>query len=252
MTPPPAAPATPTPPASQPAAPQPPTPQLPAPQPPAPQPPEQPSAEQPQEPQPIRPKAFKPSGSNSKLPPNLDIDNQPVSGVRKPFQQQQQPPMAQPINMAQIPPMANPPIEEQPIYRPPTMPPPQSQSDKFSSGLLWAILTLIFCCNPLAFISIILSAIANGEFKRGDIESAKKHAKISKIITFVAALISIITFVLMPTPEVTDKNGMVLPEEIEERLSDTERKKIIEVIENDMKKKTGANVKIDVRPVENE
>ena len=81
------------------------------------------------------------------------------------------------------------------------MPPPQNQSDKFSSGLGWAIATLILCCNPLAIVSIILSAIAIGEFKRGDIESAQKHAKISKIIILVAALLSIIVFVLIPTDE---------------------------------------------------
>jgi hypothetical protein len=182
----------------------------------------------------------------------LNIDNQPVAGVRKPFQQQQQPPMAQPINMAQVPPMANPPIKEQPVYQPFTPPSPQGQSPKFSSGLLWAILTLIFCCNPLAVVSIILSAIASSEFKHGDIASAQKHAKISKIITFVAALITIITFVLMPAPEVSDKDGMVLPEEIEEQLSDTEKKNVIEVIENNMKKNTGGSVNIDVKPAENE
>ena len=158
----------------------------------------------------------------SKLPPNLDIDNQPVSGVRKPYQQQQpqQPPMAQPLNMAQVPPMENPPIKEQPVYQPFTPPQAPPSNGNFSSGLVWAILTLIFCCNPLAIASVILSAIATGEFKSGDVESAQKHAKLSKIITIIAIALSIlsgIAFSMIPVDETTTTE-----EEIEQIDIDTE------------------------------
>ena len=162
------------------------------------------------------------------MPPNLDIDNQPVSGVRKPYQPQQQqqpqqpqqPPMAQPINMSQVPPMANPPIKEQPVYQPFTPPQAPTSNGNFSSGLVWAILTLIFCCNPLSIVSVVLSAIATGEFKSGDLESAQKHAKLSKIITIIAislSVLSAIAFSMIPVDETTTTE-----EEIEQIDIDTE------------------------------
>lgn len=254
VTPPPVAPANPAPPASQPAAPQPPTP---PPEPVAaaqPQPPKQQPAEQPQEPKPIRPKAFKPNGGASKLPPNLDIDNQPVSGVRKPFQQPQQPPMAQPINMAQIPPMANPPIKEQPIYQPftpPTQQPPNSNGS-FSTGMVWAILVLILCCNPIAIASIVLSAIAGAEFKRGDFENAQKHASLSKKITIAAAIITIIFGAIINNlaDETTSGGDQDLQEEVEndpakERMVD----EAVEKIQDRIKQNQSNNgVKINIQP----
>ena len=163
----------------------------------------------------------------SKLPPNLDIDNQPVSGVRKPYQQQQpqQPPMAQPLNMAQVPPMANPPIKEQPVYQPFTPPQAPPSNGNFSSGLVWAILTLIFCCNPLSITSVVLSAIATGEFKSGDLESAQKHAKLSKIITIIAIALSIlsaIAFSMIPVDETTEESDDAPTEEVEQIDIETE------------------------------
>lgn len=199
----------------QPSATQPPPPPSPSvaepPQPPAPQQPvEQPEEPKPEEPKPIRPKPFKPGGG-SKLPPNLDIDNQPVSGVRKPYQQQQeQPPMAQPLDMGQVPPMANPPNKEQPVNQPFTPPHPQAPNpdDKFDSGLLWAILALVFCCNPIAIASIILSIIASAAHKNGEIEKARKYASISKKVTLAAIIISILYFYFgIKNP--VDDNGTV-------------------------------------------
>lgn len=210
-------------------------------------------AEQADEPIRIRPKAFKP-GDGSKLPPNLDIDKQPVSGVRKPYQpQQQQPPMAQPLDMAQVPPMAKPPIKEQPIYQPFT--PPSSEApnpgDKFDSGLIWAILVLILCCNPIAIASIVLSAIAGGEFKRGDIENAQKHAKLSKIITLIAAILSILSGIavsMVPTDDSPNtNNSLIQQEETDEQLSDIETEKIIEIIENEMQKDSKNDLKMDIQ-----
>ena len=185
--------------------------------------PQQP-ASQPEEPIRIRPKAFKPGGG-SKLPSNLDIDNQPVSGVRRPYQPQQQPPMAQPLNMAQVPPMANPPIKEQPVYQPFTPPQAPPSNGNFSSGLVWAILTLIFCCNPLSIASVVLSAIATGEFKSGDLESAQKHAKLSKIITIIAIALSIlsaIAFSMIPVDETTEESDDAPTEEVEQIDIETE------------------------------
>ncbi|MBR4900452.1 MAG: CD225/dispanin family protein [Victivallales bacterium] len=235
---------------SQPSAPTPPAP--PVAEPPQPTAPQQP-AEKTEEPQPIRPKAFKP-GSGSKLPPNLDIDNQPVSGVRKPYQQQQ-PPMAQPINMAQVPPMANPPIKEQPVYQPFT-PPTQQQPNtngNFSTGLVWAILVLILCCNPIAIASIVLSAIAGGEFKRGDFENAQKHASLSKKITIIAVIISIISgvlFSMIPTDNISNDDDVLQQEEVEnDSVKDKKLSETVEKIQENIKQNQSNNgVKLDIQP----
>ena len=77
----------------------------------------------------------------------------------------------------------------------------QSSDTQFSTGLGWAIVTLILCCNPIAIVSIILSAIASSEFKRGDIESAQKHASLSKKITFALIIISLIFFFFIGNAE---------------------------------------------------
>ena len=130
--------------------------------------------------------------------------------------------MAQPINMSQVPPMANPPIKEQPVYQPFATSSPQIpiSDGGFSSGLVWAILALILCCNPLSIVSVVLSAIATGEFKSGDLESAQKHAKLSKIITIIAislSVLSAIAFSMIPVDETTTTE-----EEIEQIDIDTE------------------------------
>ncbi len=173
--------------------------------------PQQP-ASQPEEPIRIRPKAFKPGGG-SKLPSNLDIDNQPVSGVRRPYQPQQQPPMTQPLNMAQVPPMANPPIKEQPVYRPFTPPTPQppNSNGSLNTGLGWAVLALFPCCgfNIFAIIAIVLSVIAGGEYKRGEYEIATKHAKTSKTLTIIAVIFAIVIWLIIlsiPTDDAKEVN----------------------------------------------
>ena len=190
------------------------------------------------------------------MPPNLDIDKQPVSGVRKPYQQQQ-PPMAQPINMTQVPPMANPPIKEQPVYQPFTPPTQQSQNanGSFSTGMVWAILVLILCCNPIAIASIVLSAIAGGEFKRGDIENAKTHASLSKKITIAAVIISIIFSVIVsmiPTDNSSNDDNDLQQEEVEkdpvkEKLMKEALEKVN--IEEKIKQNQSNNgVKLDIQP----
>ena len=66
---------------------------------------------------------------------------------------------------------------------------------------------MIFCCNPLAIVSIILSAIASGEFKRGLIDEAAHHARLSKIISAIALALSLLAFVaiaMVPTDEKTE------------------------------------------------
>ncbi|MBQ9446281.1 MAG: CD225/dispanin family protein [Victivallales bacterium] len=173
--------------------------------------------------------------------------------MRKPYQPQpQQPPMAQPLNMAQVPPMADPPIKEQPVYQPFTPPSPQppNSDGSFSTGMVWAILVLILCCNPIVIASIVLSAIAGGEFKRDDIENAQKHAKISKIITLIAAILSILSGIavsMVPTDDSPDTNdSMILQEETDQQLSDIEKEKIIEAIENEMQKESNNGLKMDI------
>ena len=162
--------------------------------------------------------------------------------------------MAQPINMSQVPPMANPPIKEQPVYQPFATSSPQIpiSDGGFSSGLVWAILALILCCNPLAIASVVLSAIASGEFKRGDIESARKHAKLSKIITIIAVALTLLSAVLVsmvPTEDSEDFDDVIeMQEETYNQLDDTEKKKIVEIIEKDMKNRTGDDIKLGIKP----
>ena len=73
------------------------------------------------------------------------------------------------------------------------------QPQNFNSGLLWACLALIPCCgfNIFAIIAIVLSAIAGGEYKRGDYEMAMKHAKSSKNLTITAIATSIILWIII-------------------------------------------------------
>ena len=117
--------------------------------------------------------------------------------------------------------------------------------------MVWAILVLILCCNPIVIASIVLSAIAGSEFKRGDIENAQKHAKLSKIITLIAAILSILSGIavsMVPTDESPDTNdSSFLQEETDPQLSDIEKEKIIEVIENEMQKESNNGLKMDIQ-----
>ena len=97
--------------------------------------------------------------------------------------------------------------------------PPQGgyqQLQNFNSGLLWACLALIPCCgfNIFAIIAIVLSAIAGGEYKRGDYDMAMKHAKISKNLTIIAIATAIIIWIIIvafPT-ETQDNNVLDEPQ----------------------------------------
>ena len=97
--------------------------------------------------------------------------------------------------------MANPPIEEQPIYRPFTPPTPHAPNTNgnFSTGLVWAVLALFPCCgfNIFAIIAIVLAAIASGEYKRGEYEMATKHAKTSKTLTIIAIVSAIVVWIIL-------------------------------------------------------
>lgn len=152
--------------------------------------------------------------------------------------------------------MANPPIKEQPVYQPFTPPQAPTSNGNFSSGLVWAILTLIFCCNPLSIVSVILSAIATGEFKSGDLESARKHAKLSKIITIIAVALTLLSAVLVsmiPTEDSEDFDDVIeMQEETYNQLDDTEKTKIVEIIEKDMKQRTGSDIKLGIKPKKTE
>ena len=165
--------------------------------------------------------------------------------------------MAQPINMAQVPPMANPPIKEQPVYQPftpPTAQPPNSNGS-FSTGMVWAILVLILCCNPIAIASIVLSAIAGAEFKRGDIANAQKHASLSKKITIAAAIITIIfgTIFNNLADDTTQDDDDDLQEEVENDSVDEEMlEEAVEKIQERIKQNQSNNgVKIDIKPASN-
>ncbi len=108
--------------------------------------------------------------------------------------------------------MAQPPMAQPPMAQPPMMQQPMTQQPvAFSSGLVWAILVLIFCCNPIAIASIVLSAIAGNEFQKGDFANAMQHAKLSKIITLIAFILTILFAVgvsLMPTETTTEPSSM--------------------------------------------
>ncbi len=151
--------------------------------------------------------------------------------------------------------MANPPIKEQPVYQPFT-PPTQQQPNtngNFSTGLVWAILVLILCCNPIAIASIVLSAIAGGEFKRGDFENAQKHASLSKKITIIAVIISIISgvlFSMIPTDNISNDDDVLQQEEVEnDSVKDKKLSETVEKIQENIKQNQSNNgVKLDIQP----
>lgn len=118
--------------------------------------------------------------------------------------------------------------------------------------MVWAILVLILCCNPIAIASIVLSAIAGAEFKRGDFENAQKHASLSKKITIAAAIITIIFGAIINNlaDETTSGGDQDLQEEVEndpakERMVD----EAVEKIQDRIKQNQSNNgVKINIQP----
>ena len=107
---------------------------------------------------------------------------QPPTG----YQPMQQPagyqPMQQPAGYQPI---------QQPAagYQPVAQQPPSAAP--FNSGIVWAILTTIFCCWPIPvpLASLTLSIISQNEFKKGDIINAQKHASLSKKLSIIGAVI---------------------------------------------------------------
>ena len=149
--------------------------------------------------------------------------------------------------------MANPPIKEQPVYQPFTPPQASASNGGFSTGLVWAILVLILCCNPIAIASIVLSAIAGGEFNRGDIENAQKHANLSKKITLAAFIVSIAFvafFSMIPANNTDADDDDSQQEEVENNAdndnmsNEEEEANIIEVKLNQDKPNNGVKLKI--------
>ena len=121
--------------------------------------------------------------------------------------------------------------------------------------MVWAILVLILCCNPIAIASIVLSAVAGAEFKRGDFENAQKHASLSKKITIAAAIITIIFGAIINSltnettqGEVNYHQKQVKLEPIKEKLrADYFKKLATEAINNlPLSKK---DIKFDIKPV---
>ncbi len=120
--------------------------------------------------------------------------------------------------------------------------------------MVWAILVLILCCNPIAIASIVLSAVAGGEFKRGDIENAQKHASLSKKITIIAVIISIILSVIaskIPTDNNSNDDNDLQQEEVEkDPVKEKLMKEALEKInlEENKQKQADNGVKLDIRP----
>ena len=109
-----------------------------------------------------------------------------------------QPPVTQP-SVVYPRPISQPPITQQPAGYQPMQPPAgyqpvtqqQPPSAPFDSGIVWAILTTIFCCWPIPvpLASLTLSIISQNEFKKGDIINAQKHASLSKKLSIIGAVI---------------------------------------------------------------
>ncbi len=121
--------------------------------------------------------------------------------------------------------------------------------------MVWAILVLILCCNPIAIASIVLSAIAGGEFNRGDIENAQKHASLSKKITIIAAILSIILGIIVgmiPTDDSLNNDDDFSQEEVENDLGNenmlNEASENNNIKERIKQNESNNGVKLDIKP----
>jgi hypothetical protein len=77
----------------------------------------------------------------------------------------------------------------QPYGQPGGTPPP--------NYLVWAILTLIFCCWPLSIASIVFAAQVNGKWAAGDLAGAQESSRKAKQFALWSAISACVLFGLL-------------------------------------------------------
>jgi hypothetical protein len=63
--------------------------------------------------------------------------------------------------------------------------------------LVWAILTLIFCCWPLSIASIVFAAQVNGKYAAGDLAGAQESSRKAKQFALWSAIAACVLFGLL-------------------------------------------------------
>ena len=74
-------------------------------------------------------------------------------------------------------------------YGQPGTPPP--------NYLVWAILTLIFCCWPLSIASIVFAAQVNGKYSAGDLAGAQESSRKAKQFALWSAIAACVIYGLL-------------------------------------------------------
>ena len=77
----------------------------------------------------------------------------------------------------------------QPYGQPGVTPPP--------NYLVWAILTLIFCCWPLSIASIVFAAQVNGKYSAGDLTGAQESSRKAKQFALWSAIAACVIYGLL-------------------------------------------------------
>ena len=63
--------------------------------------------------------------------------------------------------------------------------------------LVWAILTLIFCCWPLSIASIVFAAQVNGKYSAGDLAGAEESSRKAKQFALWSAISACVIYALI-------------------------------------------------------
>ena len=79
----------------------------------------------------------------------------------------------------------------------PTAPPTASPATPPPNYLVWAILTLIFCCWPLSIASIVFAAQVNGKYAAGDLAGAQESSRKAKQFALWSAIAACVLFGLL-------------------------------------------------------
>ena len=79
----------------------------------------------------------------------------------------------------------------------PTAPPTASPGTPPPNYLVWAILTLIFCCWPLSIASIVFAAQVNGKYAAGDLAGAQESSRKAKQFALWSAIAACVLYGLL-------------------------------------------------------
>jgi hypothetical protein len=117
---------------------------------------------------------------------------QPPSGGQP---QYGQPPYGQP--QYGQPPYGQPPYGQPPYGQPYGAPYGQPGGTPPQNYLVWAILSLIFCCWPLSIVSIVFAAQVNGKYAAGDLAGAQESSRKAKQFALWSAIAACVIYGLL-------------------------------------------------------